>query len=59
MYIDFFLMWTILKVIIECVTISFLFYVLSGILVPRSGIRTAPPTLEGEVLTTGPLGKST
>ena len=29
-----------------------------GILAPRPGIGPAPPTLEGEVLTTGPLGKS-
>ena len=29
-----------------------------GILIPRPGIETASPTLEGEVLTTGPPGKS-
>ena len=29
-----------------------------GILVPRPGIEPAPPALEGEVLTTGPPGKS-
>ena len=29
-----------------------------GILAPRPGIEPAPPALEGEVLTTGPLGKS-
>ena len=29
-----------------------------GILVPRSGIELTPPALEGEVLTTGPPGKS-
>ena len=59
MYIVFFFLWTIFKVIIEFVTILFLFYVLSGILVRRSGVRTVPPALEGEVLTTGPPGKST
>ena len=29
-----------------------------GILAPRPGIKHAPPTLEGEVLITGPPGKS-
>ena len=29
-----------------------------GILAPRPGIEPAPPALEGEVLTTGPPGKS-
>ena len=29
-----------------------------GILVPRPGIEATAPTLEGEVLTTGPPGKS-
>ena len=29
-----------------------------GILVPRPGIRLAPPALEGGFLTTGPPGKS-
>ena len=29
-----------------------------GILAPRPGIEPTPPALEGEVLTTGPLGKS-
>ena len=29
-----------------------------GILVPQSGIEPTPPALEGEVLTTGPPGKS-
>ena len=29
-----------------------------GILAPRPGIEPAPPTLEDEVLTTGPPGKS-
>ena len=30
----------------------------SGILVPRPGTEPAPSALEGEVLTTGPPGKS-
>ena len=29
-----------------------------GILAPGPGIKPAPPALEGEVLTTGPPGKS-
>ena len=29
-----------------------------GLLVPRLGIEPPPPALEGEVLTTGPPGKS-
>ena len=29
-----------------------------GILAPQSGIKPPPPTLEGEVLITGPPGKS-
>ena len=60
------LMWTIFKVFIEFVTILLLFYVFfwffgheaCGILAPRPGIEPAPPALEGEVLTTGPPGKS-
>ena len=52
----FFLMWTILKVFIELVTVLLLFYVLvfgceaCGILAPGPGIEPAPPALEGEVL---------
>ena len=59
-----FLTWTILKVFIEFVTMLLLFYVLvfwrqaCGILAPQPGIKPAPPALEGEVLTTGPPGKS-
>ena len=54
----------VFKVFIEFVTILLLFYVLvlwpgaCGILAPRPGIKPAPPTLEGEVFTTGPPGKS-
>ena len=33
-------------------------FVPCGILVPQSGIKPAPSTLEGRVLTTGPPGKS-
>ena len=57
-------MWTILKVFIESVTRLLLFYVLA--FWPRGrwdlnslpGIKPSPPTLEGELLTTGPPGKS-
>ena len=57
-------MWTIFKVLIEFVTILLLFYVLffgpeaCGLLTPRPGIEPTPAALEGEVLTTGPPGKS-
>ena len=54
-----------LKSFIEFVTILLLFYVLvfwlrvaCGILAPWPGIEPVPPALEGEVLTTGPPGKS-
>ena len=33
-------------------------YKACGILAPQPGIKSAPPASEGEVLTTGPLGKS-
>ena len=57
-------MWTIFKVFIEFITIMLLFYVLAfgpeacGILASRPGIEPTPPALEGEVLTTGPPGRS-
>ena len=57
-------MWTIFKVFIKFVTILLLFYALlfgheaGGILPPQPGLEPAPPALEGEVLTTGPPGKS-
>ena len=58
-------MWTIFNVFIESVTILLLFYVLGffgrkacGILAPRPGIEPAALAMEGEVLTTGPPGKS-
>ena len=57
-------MWTILKVLIEFVTILFLLYVLvfatgeaRGILAPRPGTEPTCPALEGEVLATKPPGK--
>ena len=57
-------MWTAFKVFIEFVIILLLFYVswffghvACGIVVPQPGIETASPTLEGQVLTTGPPGK--
>ena len=53
------------KVFIEFVTLLLLFYVLIffcheayGMLAPRLGIKPATPALEGEVLPTGPPGKS-
>ena len=57
-------MWTIFKVFIEFVTILLLFWFFGckacGIPIPapRPGMEPAPPVLEGEVLTTGPPGKS-
>ena len=58
-------MWIIFKVFIEFVTIFLLLNILGffgteacGILAPWPGIEPAPPPLEGEVLTTGPPGKS-
>jgi len=52
------------KIFIEFLAVLFLFYIFTficnshGILVPRLGIKPAPPALEGEILTTGPPGKS-
>ena len=56
-------MWTIFKVFIDFATILFLFYVLCfwpwGMWDLSSPvIEPAPPALEGEVLSTGPPGKS-
>ena len=70
--LEWFLMWTIFKVFIEFVAILFpfnflknflfLFWVFSckecGILAAWPIIHPGPPALEGEVLTTGPPGKS-
>ena len=61
-----FLMWTILKVFIEFVTILLLLYVLvffgceacEAFGAPQPGIELACPALEGKVLTTGLPGKS-
>ena len=61
----FFFWWAVLKVFVEFVTISLLFYILffffgpgaCGILVPLPGIKPALSTLEHEILTTGPPGK--
>ena len=54
-----------LKVFIEFATTLLLFYGFwfwgheaCGILAPRPGIKPPPPALEGQVLTTGPSGKS-
>ena len=60
-------MWTFFFFgLFEFVTLLFLFYgmfvcfehKLCGTLAPWPGIEPAPPALEGEVLPTGPLGKS-
>ena len=63
----FYLMRTIWKIFTGFVIVLLLFYVLfffffgcetCGILTPRPGIESTPSTLEGEVLSTGPPGKS-
>ena len=58
-------MWTIFKVFIEFIKTLLVFCVFGfvapmhmGILAPRRGTEPPPPALEGEVLTTGPPGKS-
>ena len=59
-------MWTIFKVFIEFVTILLLFFLCFVFLVwrhvgsflPDQGLNPHLPALEGEVLTTGPPGKS-
>ena len=60
-----FFMQTIFKVFIKFVAILFLLFIFwligweaCAILVPWTGIEPTPPTLEGEVSTTGPPGKS-
>ena len=50
-------MWTICKVFIEFVA-SVVYVPACAILAPWPGIKPTPPDLEGEVLTTGPPGKS-
>ena len=57
-------MWTIFKLFIEFVTILLLLFMscvfggkACGILAVCPGIEPTPPTEEGQVLTTGPLGK--
>ena len=60
-----FFMWIVFKVFIEFVTVLLWFYVLfffscksCGILAPQPGIEPTPPALEGEVLISGPPGRS-
>ena len=59
-----FLMWAIFKVFIEFVTILLLFYLwvcdleACGILAPWPEIKPVTPALEGDVLATGPPGKT-
>ena len=54
------LMWTMFKVFIECITVLLLFYEHKAcvILAPRPGMKPTPSALKGEVVTTGPPGKS-
>ena len=53
-----------LKIFIELATVLLSFSVLDfgprgyGILGPQTGIEYTPPALEGQILTTGPPGKS-
>ena len=55
-------MWTIFSLFIKFLAILLLFHVLffgqeaRGLLAPRSGIKPAPPALEGKVLTAGSPG---
>ena len=64
--IFFFLMWIILKSLLNllqycfCFMFLFLFFGLKacGLLTSLPGIEPAPPMLDGGVLTTGPPGKS-
>ena len=54
-------MWTISKVLIECVTVLFLLFSgheACGVLASWPETEPAPPALEGEVLTTGLPGKA-
>ena len=58
-------MWSIFKVFIDFVIILLLLFMFRsvgheacGISVPQPVIKPAPPALEGNVLTTGPPGKS-
>ena len=60
----FFLLWTILKIFLEFVTVLHLFMFwffgqeACEVLDPWAGIQLESPALKGEVLTTGPPGKS-
>ena len=53
-------MWTLFKLLTEHVTILLLFYDLGGGVAAKRqpGIKSTPPALEGEILITGPPGKS-
>ena len=53
-------MWTILNELQCCFCFMFWFVDCKacGILAPQPGLKPASPTLEGEVLTNGPPGKS-
>ena len=60
----FFLMWTILKSLLNLLQYCFCFmfwffgHEACGISAPQPGIEPTPPTLQGKVFTTGPPGKS-
>ena len=59
-------MWTIFKGFVEFTTILLLLFMFCffwghkacGILTPQPGVDLQSPTLEGDVSTSGPLGKS-
>ena len=63
-FLKIFLMWTDLKSLLNllqycfCIMFWFFGHEACGILAPRPGIEPSPSALEGEVLTTGPPGKS-
>ena len=56
----FFFLKSLLNLLQYCFCFMFWFFgpEAYGILAPQPGIEPAPPALEGEVLTTGPPGKS-
>ena len=49
---------SLLNLLQYCFCLFFFCYEACGILVPRPGIEPTPPTLKGNVLTTGPPGES-
>ena len=57
---DYFLKKSLLSLLKSCLCFRFQFFghKACGILTPQPGTQAAAPALEGEVLTTGPPGKS-